>query len=98
MYHTTYDIQFVTISAYFVQTEKPCSYSVVRAVRFEDEHTPDWDDLWRVSDCVLFNLNVDIFRKIRKHVLVREEFWIPYIFIHEGQECEVRVFPSSNGA
>lgn len=91
MYHTPYELRNVVIGAYYRDTQTLCTPSVAKPLRFLDATHPDWDELWNVSNCLLCTLEVRNFVRILTHDRVDNSYWIPYIFLHEDRECDIRV-------
>lgn len=93
MYHPTYDIKFVAIGAFFNDTHTPCYAPFTKAIHFIDNETPDWEHMLRVTDCILYSLEIEQSVPMLKHDILAEGFWIPYMFKYQSRNCSVRVFP-----
>lgn len=85
------DLFFLKIQG-FTDNGLPITEVREHAVRFDEDGTPNWPNMLKVTDCILFLFDVVDFFANEKHDLV--EFWVPYNFrdsLHGN--CCVRVWP-----
>ena len=87
------DLCFLQIVGYSLSLDKPITAVYERAVRFEEDGTPNWLSLLNVSDIILFELEVDEYVQHEKHEPDSEYVWFPYIFRTRSHgDCQVRVW------
>ena len=92
-----HDIDFLQIDGYSLVLRQPITKFRERVVRFLEDGTPDWNDMLRVSDCVLFELEIDEFYPLEKAERNKDGFWVPYKFIHPLHgSCLVRAYFRKN--
>jgi len=87
------DIQFLQIDGYSLILNRSITKFRERVVRFLEDGTPDWVDLLRVCDCVLFEFEVTEFYPFEKAARDKDGYWVPYKFIHPSYgPCIVRAY------
>jgi hypothetical protein len=87
------DIHFLQIRGYSLGFQQWVTNCRERVVRYHADGRPDWTDMQRVADCVLFELDVDEFYSLPEMNTDVEGYWVPYKFqLDRYGTCVVRVW------
>lgn len=87
------DLNFLKMEGYSIDSNKPITESRERAVRFLEDGTPDWPHMLRVTDCILFELDVEEFQSCEKADSDSNGYWVSYKFWLESYgDCVVRAW------
>lgn len=90
------DLNFLKMYGYSIDSNKSITKLREHAVRFLEDGTPDWPHMLRVTDFVLFELDVVKFQPCEKADPDSNGYWVPYKFwLDSHGDCVVRAWLSS---
>jgi hypothetical protein len=86
------DFHFLKLDGFSLSLQTSIVPTMERAIQFEEDGTPNWEHMYKVTDTILHRLEISEFSALAKHVPTGG-FWIPYKFHHPSfGECIVRVW------
>jgi hypothetical protein len=87
------DFQFLKLDGFSLLLQESILPTIERAIQFDEDGTPNWEHMYKVTDTILHRLEISEFSPLAKHVPDMSGFWVPYKFRHPlFGECIVRVW------
>ena len=87
------DFYFLKLDGFSLSLQKSIVPTMERAIQFDEDGTPNWEHMYKVTDTILHRLEISEFSPLAKHDANADGFWVPYKFSHPSfGACMIRVW------